>query len=364
MFWTATIAIAGANLVRQHYNNVKTRVGNSQYISSSSNIDISNGGGSGINATDTSRSRFGGGAGEVFAYPIDIDPAQDHVEISQYKYQRPGAQWGAKDAAWDRMNASAPGASTAGMKFEGSVILPMPTKVSDSNITQWGKSELTSDELIKAQAAGIALGAGQGGEDRRQERNAARSGARGDAPGGGATKGQSGRNLPTSLLLQGLSRRAADAIGGNANADALLARARGQILNPNAELLFQGPGLREFKFNWLMVARSSSEGRMIRAIIRKFKVGSAAKFNNVALLETPDIWHMKYKRGNQELDTANRFEQMALVNMTVDYAPEGYWTTYTDSQPVAVRLVLDFKELRPIFREHQETKAPSTSVGY
>ena len=42
--------------------------------------------------------------------------------------------------------------------------------------------------------------------------------------------------------------------------DTLLARSTGRIANPNAELLFQGPVLRDFGFQYLMIARSKEEG--------------------------------------------------------------------------------------------------------
>ena len=64
--------------------------------------------------------------------------------------------------------------------------------------------------------------------------------------------------------------------------DALLASSTGQIINPNAELLFQGPVLRDFGFQYLMVA-SKEEGDQIRKIIRFFKEGTAPKYRNQAL---------------------------------------------------------------------------------
>jgi len=314
------------------------------------------------------RRRFGGKTGNVFAYPVDIDVNQDHIQISQYKYKRPGVGSGAREAAWNRANASAPGASTKGMKFEGTIVLPMP-KVSDSNAANWGKSEMDVMELMKLQAAGVGLGAGQRGLDERQEESMMRSGSgeglAGSKFGGGqATRGQKGEYFYQNLPLPFLAKRTADAIGGNVTDDVALGRTRGQIMNPNAELLFQGTNLREFGFKWQMVARSSREGDMIRRIIRKFKIGAAPKFNNTALMEFPDIWHIKYMKGRNELMTANRFEQLALTSISVDYAPDGTWTAYDDSQPISIRMELNFKELRPIWRSHHEKFSPEMSVGY
>ena len=81
-------------------------------------------------------------------------------------------------------------------------------------------------------------------------------------------------------------------------------------------------------------------------------------------MEFPDIFHIKYMKGRNELMTANRFEQLALTSMLCDYAPDGTWTTYDDSQPISIRMELNFKELRPIWRKHHEDFAPTMSVGY
>ena len=49
--------------------------------------------------------------------------------------------------------------------------------------------------------------------------------------------------------------------------------------------------------------------------------------------------------------------------MAVDYAPNGYWSAYRDSQPVAVKMDLSFTELRPIY-EQDQLETPADSVGY
>ena len=162
----------------------------------------------------------------------------------------------------------------------------------------------------------------------------------------------------------------AKAAGINIGADEFLARSGGRILNPNAELLFQGPVLRDFAFKFLMVARSKKEGEMIRKIIRWFKTGAAPVFNDRALLQTPSIFQLTYGRGQGSSDyflpTVNKFNEMALRNITVDYAPDGFWSAYQDSQPVAVVVNLQFTELRPVYKQDQEYAEAQneTSVGY
>ena len=360
------LLVLGTAGLAKWMNSEVQRKRNKQYISPKANRTNTLGGNPATGLEN--RQRFGGTTGNVFSYPVDIDVNQDHIQISQYKYKRPGTGSGAREGSHQRANASAPGASTKGMKYEGTIVLPMP-KVSDSNAANWGKSEMDAMELMKLQAAGIGLGMGQRGLDERQEQSMLGSGSgegfAGSRVGGGqATRGQKGEYFWQNLPLPFLAKKTEEAIGGNVKADDALGRTRGQIMNPNAELLFQGTSLREFGFKWQMVARSSREGQMIRQIIRKFKIGAAPKFNNTALMEFPDIWHIKYMKGKNELMTANRFEQLALTSISVDYAPDGNWTAYDDSQPVSIRMELNFKELRPIWRTHHEKFAPAMSVGY
>ena len=150
--------------------------------------------------------------------------------------------------------------------------------------------------------------------------------------------------------------------GVNLSADEVLARTSGKILNPNAELLFQGPVLRDFGFKFLMIARGEDEAEEIRRIIRFFKIGAAPVFSDgPALLGTPNVFQLEYKAGKKSLDTVNKFNEMALRTITVDYAPDGFWSAYQDSHPVAVVMSLQFSELRPLYRRDHESVG---GVGY
>ncbi len=298
------------------------------------------------------------GSGQTLAYPADIDVSQDHIEIDEYAYKRP-------TSSGDAQNAAGPGATTkSGEMIGGTIILPMP-KVTDASGAEWGKSDLTGDEMNRSTRASgwKGLFRRQGLNDRREE-NAKAYGNEFDPNAGESPEAsRKGTNYIWSRELALRSKTAARNIGGNVSASSLLFRERGQILNPNTELLFQGPSLRSFDFNWLMVARNKKEGETIREIIRKLKLGAAPRWNNTMLLEVPSIWQISYKAGGSELRTVNRFKECALVSITADYAPDGIWSAYDDSQPIAVRMGLSFKELRAVYRADQE-ETHQQSVGY
>ena len=91
----------------------------------------------------------------------------------------------------------------------------------------------------------------------------------------------------------------------------------------------------------------------------------APKFRSTTFLTNPDVFMLDYRNGNGTLNTVNRFSPggLALTNMSVDYSPNGYWSAYRDSQPVAVKMDLNFTELRPIY-EQDQLNTPENSVGY
>ena len=65
-------------------------------------------------------------------------------------------------------------------------------------------------------------------------------------------------------------------------------------------------------------------------------------------------------------DRVNRFSPggLALRTIAVDYAPNGYWSAYQDSQPVAIKMSLNFAELRPIYSQDQNQEGLVDTVGY
>ena len=330
-------------------------------------------------SADSGYKSRGGRGSQIMAYPLDIDLNQDHFKITKYKYQR--ADINLSKPARTRTNrdgeiVNVAGDSVLGSKLDGSIILPMP-KATDANAAGWGGSDLTATELgtlglaqqIDANPMDVArflglpslsgLSTKQIQDQFEAKIDKAKAGEL--DPIGGLVAGTQTLNASSIAKLTGL-------LGANIDVDTFLARTGGRVLNPNAEMLFQGPVIRDFSFEFQMIARSEREGREIRRIIRFLKLGMAPKFQNIGFLANPDVFKLEYKNGpgeNDILKTVNRFNPggLALTTLKTDYAPNGYWAAYRDSQPVALKISLAFTELRPIYEGDQE-KTPSDSVGY
>ena len=311
---------------------------------------------------------------EIMMYPSDMNTSQDHFKIMKYNYQRKDINASkartpqTSTSGGVERTVSVAGDSVVGSTLMGSVLLPMP-KVTDVNGVEWGKSELTISGLAALGTVDVLTNrgrfAGKSLEEKQNDRSIKKEleELRGFNP-----SGSSARNFASATYTQAVSKLAGFAFGTDLDADTYLARSGGRVLNPNAEMLFQGPVIRDFSFSFLMIARNEKEGREIRRIIRFLKLGMAPKFRNTTYLKNPDIFTLQYKSGkgeNDVLNTVNRFNPggLALTTMAVDYAPNGYWSAYRDSQPVAVKMDLSFTELRPIY-EQDQLETPSNSVGY
>ena len=73
--------------------------------------------------------------------------------------------------------------------------------------------------------------------------------------------------------------QAVAALGVNIDVNQAITRTSGAVRNPNLELLFKGPALRNFSFTIRLTPRDSAEAKRIRMIIRVLKQHSAVKRN-------------------------------------------------------------------------------------
>ena len=315
---------------------------------------------------------------KLMRYPFDIDVNQDHFKITRYNYVRPNLNLSksagrtnigknftkakAVTGGGQPITGTVAGDSVVGSDLKGTILLPMP-KVTDVNGVEWGKSELNSSGLTALNVTDfLTVGgtlSGKKGADQERD-NAIREAIASRRENNSIAEGAAAAFTGTVAKLAGTLT------GSDLDADTFLARQGGKVLNPNAEMLFQGPVIRDFGFSFVMIARSEEEGREIRSIIKFLKLGMAPKFRSTTFLENPDIFTLEYRSGNELLNTVNRFSPggLALTTMRVDYAPNGYWSAYRDSQPVAVKMDLDFTELRPIYQGDQEAIEGEDHVGY
>tara|TARA_B100000131_G_scaffold90071_1_gene86750 strand:+ start:529 stop:1122 length:594 start_codon:yes stop_codon:yes gene_type:complete len=146
----------------------------------------------------------------------------------------------------------------------------------------------------------------------------------------------------------------AQTIAGAATGDqkALMQRTSGQVVNPNMEMLFSGPSIRDFSFSFNFTARSAREGRTILRILRFFKQGmSPIRSESNLFLKSPHTFKLEYKNGSRSHKALNKFKECALKTCSLQYTPDGNYATFEDGIMTKYSMTLAFSELEPVFND-------------
>lgn len=279
-------------------------------------------------------------------YPEDIaSTKQDVVKFTMLKYE---------PKSFSSTNLGGFSSRSQNRNGIGSVILPIPAGISDTNAVQWGAENMNA---VEAAAGAIAIA--------------------------GITKGVAPATEVVEEKFKSLVKGSDEVKAGVAglyasaavgtNPGQFLSRTQGAILNPNMELLFQGPSLRPFAFTFKMSARSESEAKQIIGIIRFFKQGmSAQKSASNLFLKAPHTFKIQYlhrpKGSSTDHPYIGKIKECALQNLTVNYTPEGQYATYNDGVLVSYEMQMTFQELEPVFNEDYGqgtgSSGPDTDLGY
>ena len=283
------------------------------------------------NSASGTRTKF-----PTLIHPADLGASkQDVIRFDMHEYvpgELSGADAGGTGVKGYGFNS---GSNNLGPSI-GSVTLPIPSGITDQNKADWGSNSMTALDIAKADVAKTAifdgLAKGVGKFDDYIKKVQANSGDTASAVG-----------------------NAFAAAAAGVDAQALLARTTGMVMNPNMELLFKGPSLRPFSFKFKLTPRGQTEADNIIKIIRFFKQGSAPiRSQSNLFLKSPHVFRITYiHRGEQgELHKKlNAFKTCALQGFGVNYTPTGNYATYQDGTMVAYDISMSFTEITPIFND-------------
>lgn len=273
-----------------------------------------------------------------YRYPQDaIEEGQDFVKFDILTYKRGGL------ITEDDKNLKG--------DILGTILLPIPSQIGDNNIANFGSGNLNFMEEFGLNQASTIIGSSNVGEFVKNTLGAAQG-----AVELGAANSQ--------MVKQYFAAQAVNSLGSNITLDQLLARSGGQVLNPNMELLFSGPGLRQFKFTFKFTPRFEKEATEVKNIIKAFKRNMAPKGSGGDFLSTPNIFQIQYMQGDRQHKFLNKFKLCALTNMSVNYTGDGVHATYYDGTPISMQMDLSFSELTPIYNEDYDDYGSDTGVGY
>ena len=327
------------------------------------------------------------------AYPRDNtygeNFGQDYMCISQYNYNPPRKDQIFSDNPLENYTYGTQRKSPL-KKYVGTVKVPMPNNLTDSNNVNWGSDVMNnlSAAIVSGYTknpANVALGAMAGGalsgitgiqglntlgalvgmtpslSDKEGFINQLKD------IGTQVTQGNSGLTISSALGSRILSMA-----GVEVSPEALLARGIGVIPNSNMELLFNAPTLREFQYSWQMSPRDEDEAEQVKKIIRFFKQGMAAKTlankagDRTLFLGTPNVFQLEFKtQSNELIEGVNKLKPCAVTGTSVNYAPGGSWSAYERGQPVSTVLTIRVQELEPIYAtDYQEDVIGGRKAGF
>ena len=309
-----------------------------------------------------------------YAYPkgaYEKNNIQDHLIIEAFKYRAPQSQMakafdknddgGTLAKPWENDNDTfTTDAITKGLdrnsniqKYHGLVKLPIPNELQMSNGISWGDE--SANAFTTAAFMGAANTLRQFGAD----------------PWALGVKGvSSAKNMVDNLgksddefkkLASAFGAQfALGSMGINVDPGQMITRATGQAINPNLELLFNGPKLRNFSFNFLFAPNDKYEASEVRKIQKFLKKSMAPSRNskNRLFIDSPDVFRLRFRSGNERIGGVGMMKICAMTKCAINYTPENTWMSYSDknagAMPVRSNMTCDFTELTPIFQDHYE----------
>ena len=230
-------------------------------------------------------------------------------------------------------------------KRRGVVSLPMQPGISEANSVGWGDDRLNPLQIAGANLAGEAMEAGSN----------LLTGQGFDLTGilqqGQSTLAAAGTALTPQLIKAFFAQQA---LGAN-----IIGRSTGLTINNNLEVLFNSPNLRSFNYNYRFTPREPKEADKIKQIIRFFKKSMAPKRSTSRIfLKSPNVFKLKYTFKNGDSHPfLNNIKICAMNSFTVDYTPDGSYSTYEDDggrgdgSMTSYQVSLGFMEMTPIYND-------------
>ena len=281
-------------------------------------------------------------------YPSDraIESDSDYVIFEFFAYEPPfGVAAGSSGGGTALATTGSAGyinyQGNRGAKTFDPIIMYMPEDIQSQFSARWGGMG------IGAMGSGIAS-------------------VMGSAGGADLNKLVTGLTTVPGMIKTGTFKAAVDLIntglGSTITENQLIGGVTGTIINPNVEMMFEAPDLRNFSLTFKMSPRSGAEAIQIRKICRRFRKAMLPTFGGKAifgavevpnLITIPSLCQVTFMKGADPHPTLPHYKQCAIVNVDVNYTPDGSYATFgdADASPVATTLSVSFKETKVIFSD-------------
>jgi hypothetical protein len=217
-------------------------------------------------------------------------------------------------------------------RLKTAIALHMPNQLQVRYGMNWqDKDLLTETAAVESLSPGSVAMAGAGALGAKLLGN---SPAKGAALGYGAANVIGKPGMTSAIALANLP-------GGDA-----LSAGSGVAANPKKEQIFKGVDFRTFNINYEFYPRSPEEAKNVLAIIYQFKYHMHPEYKDDAFLFLyPSEFDIFYYKGKGLNNAIHKHTSCVLSDMTINYTPNGQYTTFPDGTPTQINVQMTFKEL-------------------
>ena len=241
------------------------------------------------------------------------------------------------------------------------IMLPIPQDLSNEIQQQWQGKQFTA--LGRAALAAVA------GGNMSYAKN--------------VVKNITGNAKAIQTALTTFALNSIPGVGGNISFNDVSGSTRGIVINPNAELLYDSPEMREIGMIFRLVPRNPAESIMIQNIVKTFRAASMPSWGATGgeplvagagatqnpeedlinyggednWIRVPNLCKFTFMHGDTPHPYLIQFKPCAISRVEVNYTSDGTFATYSDGAPVAVELSLNFMETKLVF-------ADEVAMGY
>ena len=123
--------------------------------------------------------------------------------------------------------------------------------------------------------------------------------------------------------------------------------ATGLAANPKKEQIFGGVDFRTFQVEYQFFPRSVKEAENVQRIIYEFKYHMHPEFkdsNNFLYIYPSEFDIFYYQNGKENLNI-HRHTSCVLTEMSINYTPNGTFSTFENGMPTQINVQMTFREL-------------------
>ena len=136
---------------------------------------------------------------------------------------------------------------------------------------------------------------------------------------------------------------------------AAIDKGRGFSQNPNAEMVFKSVPFRSFSFPYEFAPKNEKEKDEVQRIVEIFKFHMMPEKFGQGYLGAPSEFQITYMYRDGANMYVPKISRCALTDMSLDYSPEGVFTTFKGDDkgaaPVLTKMDLTFSEMEIMTKE-------------